>query len=170
MATRRKRTSERPPSNTSAGRVAILLEQIQEQNRATIEAVRSVESSLRREITELRRDLTLRMEALEIAVRKNSEDIRELQQQVRKNSEDIRELQQQVRKNSEDIRELQQQVRTNSEDTRELQQQVRKNSEDIRELQKEVAESKELIRGKPDEAGLGALEVRVAKLEQRVGL
>jgi chromosome segregation ATPase len=96
MATR-KRTTQKPPSGTASGRVAILLEQIQEQNRATIEAVTSLGTSLRREISELRRDLTLRIEALEIAVRKNSEDIR-------KNSEDIRKLQEQVAELTEVVR------------------------------------------------------------------
>ena len=97
MATRRTRTPERPPSSTSAGGVAILLEQIQEQNHATIKAVRSVESSLRREIVELRRDLTLRIEALEVAVRKNSEDIRQLQHDVRALQNEVAELKAVVR-------------------------------------------------------------------------
>ena len=88
------------------------MEQMQEQNRATIEAVRSLEVSLGRKIDDLRRDLTLRIEALEIAVRKNSEDIR-------KNSEDIRRLQDQLaevtvaahgRANAEELRALERRV------------------------------------------------------------
>lgn len=114
MTSRRKRTSERPPSSTSVGRMTILLEQIQEQNRATIEAVHSQGTSLRREMREIERNLTLRIEALELAVRKNSED--------------------------------------------------------IQQMKKQLAELTDVVRGKADAAELKALEVRVARLEERVGL
>lgn len=96
MATRRRRGRVTATSDQTSRRVVVLMEQMQEQNRATIEAVRSVEVSLGRKIDDLRRDLTLRIEALEVAVRKNSEDIRRNSEDIRKNSEDIRRLQDQV--------------------------------------------------------------------------
>jgi uncharacterized protein HemX len=103
MATRRKRTSERPPSTTSAGRMTILLEQIQEQNRATIEAVQSQGTSIRREMGELERRLERRIDALEAAVRQNSADIRQ-------NSADIRQHAADIRQQADELREVRKQL------------------------------------------------------------
>jgi chromosome segregation ATPase len=120
----------------------VLLESMQEQNRATIEAVHALEGRMNARFDDLERRLTLRIEALEIAVRKNSEDIRKNSEDIRKNSEDIR-------KNSEDIR---------------------KNSEDIQELQARVDALALELKRKPDADALKALEERVARLEQRIGI
>src|SRR5687768_40749 len=70
-------------------RVLILLERIEQQNQATIDAVFASERRIREDLGGEISKLALRVEALEIAVRKNSEDIR-------KNSEDIQKLNAQV--------------------------------------------------------------------------
>ncbi len=102
MAMRKKKTLK-PPSATPMGRVLVMLEQIQEQNRATIEAVRSSETTLRRELSEVEDRLKLRVDVLDAAVRMNSEDIRKNSEAIRQNSEDIRQ-------NSVDILRLNDQV------------------------------------------------------------
>ncbi|MGQ0505098.1 MAG: hypothetical protein ACT4TC_07225 [Myxococcaceae bacterium] len=99
----------------------VLLENMQEQNRATIEAVHALEGRMNTRFDDLERRLTLRIEALEIAVRKNSEDIR-------------------------------------------------KNSEDIQELQMRVDALALELKKKPDADALKALEERVTRLEQRLGI
>jgi methyl-accepting chemotaxis protein len=149
MATRRKRTSERPPSSTSAGRVTILLEQIQEQNGATIEAVQSQGTSIRREMGEVERRLAARIDALEAAVRQNSADIRQ-------NSADIRLHSEQLRRHSE-------QIEASSAD-------IRHQADELRKVREQLAELTGVVRGKPDAAALEALEARVTNLERRVGI
>lgn len=90
MATKRKSTrKEAPPSATPEGRFSILMEQVLDQNRATIEAVKSLEQKMDRRFEEADRKNELRFSTLEAAVRQNSADIR-------KNSEDIQTLQTQV--------------------------------------------------------------------------
>lgn len=58
--------------------MAILLENIQEQNRATIEAVLSTEQKRERQVSDLREGLSLRLDALEIAMRASTAEIRRL--------------------------------------------------------------------------------------------
>jgi uncharacterized protein YukE len=102
MATRKKRT-EKPPSASAAGRFTILLEQIQEQNRATIEAVYALEGKMERRFEEMRSYFEARLSVLEAAIRLNTEAIRKNSEDIRKNSEDIR-------KNSEDIQAVRRQL------------------------------------------------------------
>ena len=142
MAATKKTPRRRSPAETPIGRVTILLEQIQEQNRATIEAVFASEQRIRRDFEARFTSLEHRVAALEIAVRKNSEDIQELKTAVRKNSEDIQELKTAVRKNTEDIQ----------------------------ELKRSVDEVRAAMAQKPDAAQLAALEVRVARIEMRLGI
>lgn len=68
-----------------------VLENIEQQNRATIEAVFALERRLVERFEARFDQIELRLGALEFAVRKNSEDIR-------KNSEDIAGLQREVRR------------------------------------------------------------------------
>ncbi len=66
-----------PPSRAS--RQVILLEAIQEQNRATIEAIFASRQRLERKMDDMQRDLSLRIERI-VAIAKNStEDIRNKQ-------------------------------------------------------------------------------------------
>ncbi len=102
-------------------RFEVLLENIQEQNRATMEAVLGLRRELHEGLKSLEQRLALRIEALEFAVRKLSED-------------------------------------------------VKKNSEDIAVLQRRVDELADVLRKKPDEEQLRALEKRVTRLEERLGL
>jgi chromosome segregation ATPase len=138
----KKTPRKRSPAETPTGRVTILLEQIQEQNRATIEAVFASEQRIRRDFDARFSSLEQRVAALEVAVRKNSEDIQELKVAVRKNSEDIQELKVAVRENSEDIQ----------------------------ELKRSVDEVRAAMAQKMDAAQLAALEARVAHLETRLGI
>ena len=128
MAATKKTPRRRSPAETPIGRVTILLEQIQEQNRATIEAVFASEQRIRRDFEARFTSLEHRVAALEIAVRKNSEDIQELKTAVRKNTEDIQ------------------------------------------ELKRSVDEVRAAMAQKPDAAQLAALEVRVARIEMRLGI
>lgn len=84
----RKRTSRKadvPPSGTAEGRFSILMEQMLEQNRGTIEAVQSLEQKMDRRFNDSEERADLRFKSLEAAVRMNSADIR-------KNSEKIERL------------------------------------------------------------------------------
>ena len=77
------------PGQTAASRQAILLEAIQEQNRATIEAVYASKQELVQRMDEMRRELTLRLEIVEAIVKKNSEDICKNSEQIRLNTEEL---------------------------------------------------------------------------------
>jgi len=77
------------PGQTAASRQAILLEAIQEQNRATIEAVYASKQELAQRMDEMRRELTLRLEIVEAIVKKNSEDICKNSEQIRLNTEEL---------------------------------------------------------------------------------
>ncbi len=68
---------------------SVLLERMEEQNRATIEAVVGLGRRMNEKFEALEARLTARIEALEFAVRKNSEDIR-------RNSADIESLKERV--------------------------------------------------------------------------
>jgi len=129
-------------SSTQMGRVLILLEEMREQNHATIEAVFSSEQRTNRRLEEIELKLTRRLDVLEVAVRMNSDEIRKNSEDIKKNSEDIK-------KNSEDIK---------------------KNSEDIERMSREIREMRGMLERKADHAALVALEQRVSALEKRVGL
>ena len=79
----------RPPKGVAAeafSHMTAVLENIEQQNRATIEAMFAMERRLTDRFDARFEKIELRLTALEIAVRKNSEDIRQ-------NSEDIASLQ-----------------------------------------------------------------------------
>ena len=92
------RKPKRAPRKTKAEspftmkRVVILLEDMQAQNRATIDAVHALGTRLDAKIDALRDELLRRIEALEVAVRLNSEAIRQNTADIRENSEDIRRI------------------------------------------------------------------------------
>jgi len=94
----KKRRSEAPGS-TPTSRLTILLEDIQGKVQATMEAVTGFRSELRSEIEALRTELSRRIDLLELAVRQNSADIREIR-------EDIRVMREEIRKNTEEIRSM----------------------------------------------------------------
>jgi hypothetical protein len=82
------------PKGVSAGafsHMTAVLENIEQQNRATIEAVLGVERRLTERFEARFEKIELRLTALEIAVRQNSDDIR-------KNSDDIRALQRETQR------------------------------------------------------------------------
>jgi methyl-accepting chemotaxis protein len=149
MSAQKKGRGRGAPGRTAASRQAILLEAIQEQNRATIEAVFASKQELQRNMDETRRELTLRLGAVEAIVKKNSEDIRQNSEDIRQNSEDIRQ-------NSEDIRKNSEQIRLNTEE-------LGRHSEELRRIAA-------MLERKSDQASLIALEKRVTALEKRVGL
>jgi methyl-accepting chemotaxis protein len=143
--------------------MTILLEQIQEQNRATIEAVQSQGTSIRREMGELERRLEGRIDALEAAVRQNSADIRQNSADIRQNSADIRQHSAEIRQNSEDIRQHSADIRQNSAD-------IRQQADEVRKVREQLAGLTGLVGGKPDAAALEALDARVTHLERRIGV
>ncbi len=77
---RRKRL--RAPSDTAAGRVALLLEQIQEQNKATIEAVFAAEKRIRDDFGQRFDSLERRVAALEFVVKQHSEQLGRLESRM----------------------------------------------------------------------------------------
>jgi hypothetical protein len=105
MVTRKKRVRVEGGGDASvlASHMAAILENIEQQNRATIEALQATEHRLMETFGRRFDAIEVRLSALEFAVRKNSEDIRKNSDDIRKNSDDIR-------KNSEDIAQLQQEV------------------------------------------------------------
>jgi hypothetical protein len=82
----------------------LLLEEIREQNRATIEAVLSSRQEIMRELGGRIDVLSRRIDALELAVRINSEDIRKNSEDIRKNSEDIAALHERLSRVEESLR------------------------------------------------------------------
>jgi hypothetical protein len=96
----RKRKSVKPQADETVtlSHMAAVLENIEQQNRATIEAVFAMERRLTDRFEQRFGAIELRLTALEIAVRKNSEDIRKNSEDIRKNSEDIAKLQLEVQR------------------------------------------------------------------------
>ena len=84
-------------SSTQMGRVLILLEEMREQNHATIEAVFSSEQRTNRRLEEIELKLTRRLDVLEVAVRMNSDEIRKNSEDIKKNSEDIERMSREIR-------------------------------------------------------------------------
>lgn len=119
----------------------VLLEQIRAEGRATLEAVKSMEQSLRRDFGEQFARVNERLSNLEAAVMQNSRDIQRNSEDIRKNSEDIR-------KNSEDIQRLDAEVAGLRDEIRRL-----RHDFDTREERARIAD----------------LEARVTKLERRSG-
>ena len=103
LAMAQKRSAPRAP-RTSTHALAVLVEEVRQQNHAILEGIRSSEARILRVMDERFQAFERRLAALEAAVRQNSEEIRKNSEDIRKNSEDIR-------KNSEDIARLQAEVR-----------------------------------------------------------
>jgi len=79
----KKKGRLRAPGSTAASRVAVLLEDIQGQVHLTMEAVTGFRAEFRTEINALRTELSQRIDVLEMAVRQNSQDIRQLSAEIR---------------------------------------------------------------------------------------
>lgn len=79
-----------------ASHFTAVVENIEQQNRAVMEAVLGMERRLTERMDLRFEKIELRLSALEFAVRKNSEDIRKNSEDIRKNSEDIAALQREV--------------------------------------------------------------------------
>jgi len=138
----KKKGRLRAPGSTAASRVAVLLEDIQGQVHLTMEAVTGFRAEFRSEIDKLRTELSQRIDILELAVRQNSQDIRELKAAVRQNTEDIRQLRSDVHQNTEDIRQLREEIRS----------------------------MRELLERKADHEALLKLQTRVEIVERRLGI
>ena len=149
MAAQKKKRKPEPPGASPESRVAILLEDIQGKVQATMEVVTGFRSEFRSEIDTLRAELFRRIEALELAVRQNTANIRELQKDVTEIRGDITEIR-------GDITEIR-------ADIREMREDIRRNTDEIREL-------RELVGRKSDRETLLRLEARVQVLEQRLGI
>jgi hypothetical protein len=152
------------PGRTAASRQAILLEAIQEQNRATIEAVFASKQELEQRMDEMRRELTLRLEVVQAIVKKNSEDILQNTEGIRKNSEDIRNNSEDIRKNSEDIRKNSEQIRLNTEE-------LGRHSEELRRIAamlERKSDQASLIRAREESRRFG--ETRRPVIEARLAI
>ena len=87
---------QRPPKGVAAeafSHMTAVLENIEQQNKATIEAMFAMERRLTDRFDARFEKIELRLAALEVAVRQNSEDIRRHSEILRKHAEDIVALQ-----------------------------------------------------------------------------
>lgn len=78
----RTKGSPRPPSSTTAGRFALLLEEMDHRNKAVIEAVFSTRDELRREFNVKFDALSERVSSLELAVRDSTARLGALEARV----------------------------------------------------------------------------------------
>jgi len=156
VAAQKKKRKPEPPGASPESRVAILLEDIQGKVQATMEVVTGFRSEFRSEIDTLRAELFRRIEALELAVRQNTANIRELQKDVTEIRGDITEIRGDITEIRGDITEIR-------ADIREMREDIRRNTDEIREL-------RELVGRKSDRETLLRLEARVQVLEQRLGI
>ncbi len=151
MAAKKKtsRKRELPPSATEEGRFSILMEQMQEHNRATIEAVQSSAQQLHRRMDETDERNERRFAGIEAAVRLNSEILRS---------------------HSDDIRSLKVSLGELRADVRELRDEVREVRDEVRGLTRRVERIEELLALKADRTQADDLEARVRRIEERLGL
>lgn len=70
----------------------VIFEEIRSQNRSTIEAVEAARVALEQRVDRLDQETRSRDGVLELAIRQNSADIRELKSSVHENSVDLRSL------------------------------------------------------------------------------
>ena len=104
MGARRTTGARRAPSGAESARAfGVVLERIESQMTAVVEAVTSATQRLDAKIDALGAHLSERISVLEQVVRQNSLDIRQNSEDIRKNSEDIGQ-------NSEDILALRNEV------------------------------------------------------------
>ena len=75
---KKKKAPVRSPASTATGRLNVILERVEEQQRVVIEAVSSTREALERKIDGVDQKLSSRMDVIEFVVRKNGEDIRAL--------------------------------------------------------------------------------------------
>lgn len=146
---------------SSAPAWQLILEDIQSQNRATIEAVEALRGSLEERIERLDREsrdrdgtLALAIADLRREVRQNTTDITGLRSDVRQNSADITGLRGDVQQNTRDIAGLRGDLRQNTMDSGDLKVMVKENTVELRTLANKVD-------------ALNRLEERVAALERR---
>ncbi len=90
----KKRTSS--DNGDLAHGFAAIVERMEEQNRAVMEAVLLTRESLNRRMDDMEQRMTSEFDVVKFAIRKNSEDIQRLNEAVRKNSEDIQQLNESV--------------------------------------------------------------------------
>lgn len=89
---------------SAAHQFGVVLERVEAQLRVVAEGLTAHRDEFKRGLQELKQELGLRIEALELAVRKNSEDIRKNSEDIRKNSQDILELQRAIDALTEEVR------------------------------------------------------------------
>ena len=136
--------SKKPPSGPAW---QVILEEIQSQNRATIEAVEAFRGSLEERIERLDRESRDRDGSLSLA-------IADLRREVRQNTTDIGELRTDVKQNGTDIAELKRIGQQHGVEIRDLKVTVQQNTGELRSLANKVD-------------ALNRLEERVAALEKR---
>jgi chromosome segregation ATPase len=85
----RTKGSPRPPSSTTAGRFALLLEEMDHRNKAVIEAVFSTRDELKREFNVKFDALSERVSSLELAVRDSTARLGALEARVQSHDEKL---------------------------------------------------------------------------------
>jgi outer membrane murein-binding lipoprotein Lpp len=143
----------KPAAATPKERFELLLENIEQQNRATMEAVSAMGNQLRQEMREGFARLEARADVHEAILRQHSTDIQELKTDVQRLKTDVQELKTDVQRLKTDVQEL---------------------KTDVQELKTDVQGLKEAVRrievkldGKADVSQVRALEARVTALEGR---
>jgi chromosome segregation ATPase len=157
-----------PKARISSDSVAILLEEIRSQNRATIEAVQAAQQTTDLHFGQLEARLTARIEVLEAVVRSNGTDIKDLKGDVNILKGDVGELKVDVKGLKGDVGELKVDVKDLKGDVRELRTAVTVNSADIRELKAGIAALEGAVRDAASREALERLERRVAALEKHI--
>lgn len=159
MAAAKKKTTRsraQSPTATAAGRFTVLLEQIQEQNRATIEAVHSLDQKMMRRFEETDERNERRFQALMAAVQLNSELIRTNTEAIRKNSEDIRRNTEVLSRHGDELSRLSGAVESMGGE--------------LKLLARRVERLEEVLGLKADAALVANLDARIRRLEERLGL
>jgi chromosome segregation ATPase len=132
----------------------LLLEEIRDQQRATVEFVQTVEDRLRGEINESRAELTGEIRVLQAAVRKNSEDIQSHGQAIARLDTSVARLDTSV-------------ARLDASITR-LDASVSRNTKDMQANTEAIARVERKLETKADIAVVAALDARMTNLEEKV--
>jgi len=145
----------------------VILEDIQSQNRATIEAVEASRLSLEQQIDRVERDSRSRDAVLEMASRRVSADLRDLTSVVQENTTDIRALKEGIQEQTIEIRGLKEGLQVNTVEIRGLKAGLQEHGAEIRGLKAGLQDNGVEIRGL--KAGLQDHGAEIRTLSDKVG-
>jgi chromosome segregation ATPase len=139
----------------------LLLEEIRDQQRATVEFVQTVEDRLRGEIRETREELRGEIRVLQAVVRKNSGDIQSHGQAIARLDTSVARLDTSVARLDTSVDRLDASVSR-------LDTSVSRNTKDIQANTEAIARVERKLETKVDIAVVAALDVRMTNLEEKV--